>query len=571
VAALALLLAACTPASGLPATSLTVDSPPGRSAHGEGRTLVLALRSEPRTLAGTILVSAGGTTATQRRLFNAGLTYADGADRRHAYLARELPRLNSESWQILPDGRMETIYRLRPGLAWHDGTALSASDFVLAWRVYSTADLGIAASPPQALMEEVTAPDEGTVVIRWRRSFPEAGALEGYGGSEAAIFTPLPRHLIERAYEAGRDSFMNQPFWTTDYVGLGPYSVDRWEPGAFIEALAFDRHALGRPRIERLRLVFIGDPNAVLANLLAGEVHVPIDDSIRIQQGLILRQEWSASGGRGAGSVEFGPTTWRWVQVQHRPEYANPKAILDLRVRRALAHAIDKQTINDALFAGHAILSDSVIPPTKEYFPTIDRAVAKYAYDPRRTDQLMAEAGFTREREGDWSGSEGRLNLELLVIASAQNDAERSILADGWRRAGFQMEEGAFPPGGGQDPPRTTFRSLSTQSGSFGASAILSYTSAAISGPETRWVGRNKGGWSNPEFDRFAEAFQTTVEASARIQHLAQAVRVLSEDLGVFPLYFNPGVLAYPSGLSGIDVTDPEADVSWNVHEWEFR
>jgi peptide/nickel transport system substrate-binding protein len=535
----------------------------------------VALRAEPRTLAGTILVSAGGTTATQRRLFNAGLTYADGADRRHPYLADRLPQLNTESWRILPDGLMETSYVLRPSLVWHDGIPLTAEDFVFAWRVYTTPELGIAGSPPHALMEEVSAPDERTVIIHWRQPFPEAGALDGSGGSEASIFTPLPRHLLERGYEAGRDAVANHPFWTTEYVGLGPFRLDRWEPGAFLEAVAFDGHALGRPRIERLKLVFIGDPNSVLANLLAGEAHVPVDDSIRIQQGLILRREWE---GRNAGTVEFGPTTWRWVQVQQRPDYANPKALLDLRVRRALAHAVDKQSINDAMFAGHAILSDTVITPTKDYFPIVDRILAKYPYDPRRSDQLMTEVGFSKDREGFYqsrsdggSGSDGRLSLELLVIASAQNDAERSILADGWRRVGFTVEEGAFPPGGGQDPPRSTFRSLSTQSGSFGASAILNYTSAAISGPETRWVGRNKGGWSNAEYDRFAGAFQTTLDPTVRIQHLAEAARILSEQLGVLPLYFNPGVLAYPAGLRGINVTDAEADMSWNVHEWEFR
>ncbi|HWP36163.1 MAG TPA: ABC transporter substrate-binding protein [Gemmatimonadales bacterium] len=60
------------------------------------------------------------------------------------------------------------------------------------------------------------------------------------------------------------------PFWTGEYVGLGPYRIERWEPGAFVEAVTFDQQALCRPKIDRMRLVFIADPSTALANLLSG-------------------------------------------------------------------------------------------------------------------------------------------------------------------------------------------------------------------------------------------------------------------------------------------------------------
>jgi ABC-type transport system substrate-binding protein len=63
------------------------------------------------------------------------------------YLAEALPTANTDTWRILPDGRMETIYRLRPSLTWHDGAPLTAADFVFAWRVYATPELGQGASP----------------------------------------------------------------------------------------------------------------------------------------------------------------------------------------------------------------------------------------------------------------------------------------------------------------------------------------------------------------------------------------------------------------------------------------
>src|SRR5687767_6804908 len=126
------------------------------------RTLVVGFRGEPPSLANKALVVVDGSVRGPMPMFNAGL---DGLDERgigYPHLAQALPELNTESWQLFPDGRMETRFRLRPGLAWHDGIPLSAEDFVFAWRVYATPTFGHATSAPVVYMEEVLAPDPDT-------------------------------------------------------------------------------------------------------------------------------------------------------------------------------------------------------------------------------------------------------------------------------------------------------------------------------------------------------------------------------------------------------------------------
>jgi len=82
----------------------------------------------------TKLPANNGPTYT-RRLFNAYLSLFDVSGKPRPYLAESLPELNTSTWQIFPDGRMETAYRLRPGLTWHDGAPLSSDDFGFAYRV----------------------------------------------------------------------------------------------------------------------------------------------------------------------------------------------------------------------------------------------------------------------------------------------------------------------------------------------------------------------------------------------------------------------------------------------------
>jgi len=251
----------------------------------------------------------------------------------------------------------------------------------------------------------------------------------------------------------------------------------------------------------------------------------------------------------------------------------NPRALHDLRIRQALAHTIDKQAINQGLFEGEGIMSDTIVPPTEDYYGTVDRALVKYGYDLRVAEQLLADAGFVRGVDGTYaSPTEGRLNLELRVISSPQNDAERSIIADAWRRFGFEVEEGGFTAAQARDGETLTrFRALSTTSGPLGANSMVNYTTGQIPRAENRWVGQNRGGWSNPEYDRIFEQYQTTFMREERIGHLAQAARILSEQLGVIPLYFNPGVLAYPATLRGVSVKAAEEEATWSMYEWELR
>src|SRR4029450_7755594 len=112
--------------------------------------------------------------------------------------------------------RMETTFRLRPNLTWHDGTPLSGGDFIFAWRVYTNPELGTAASPPHTLMEDVSAPDDRTIVIRWKRPYPGAADLRPLGGAGASPGDgPLPRHILEPTFGPDARAFASQAFWTT--------------------------------------------------------------------------------------------------------------------------------------------------------------------------------------------------------------------------------------------------------------------------------------------------------------------------------------------------------------------
>jgi peptide/nickel transport system substrate-binding protein len=460
---------------------------------------------------------------------------------------------------------METAHRLRPNLAWHDGTELSAEDFVFALRVYATPALGVSGSPPISEMEEVQAPDPRTVVIRWRRAYPEAGGMR-------EDFQPLPRHILEQPLLQGdADAFANHPFWTHEYVGLGPFRVDRWEPGAAIESLAFDGYALGRPRIDRMRIIFMGDTNTALANLLSGDAHIAIDFVLMYEQGAILQREWAPSQG---GTVLLSPILYRNSLFQFRPEMMATPAILDVRFRRALVHAFDKQAVNDALIGGHAILVEGLLSPLSDYWPAVEPHILKHAYDTRRAQQLLDEMGLQRGADGSYLGPDRQpFRFEIRVIANPTQESENAIMVEGYRRLGIDAAGIVFPVAQLRDGLAVaTFSGLHTTGGSGFERDMGRWSSAAVRRPENRWQGTNSGGYTNAAFDRLWESYNQTLDRSERIQQLAQMERIITEELPAIPHYYTPIVTAHVAALTGpVARTSRDAVEVVRLHEWAWR
>src|SRR5579871_4556179 len=328
---LAWMMVACTsapsggsPPSGAPSRGTeTLAAAPAATSQPQ-RVMVMATRVEPKTIAARGLgQNTGVALYLTKRVFNADLALLDDQGRPRPYLADSLPQLNTDSWKVNADGTMETTYYLRPNLVWHDGQPLTADDFVFAFQVYARPDLGTGSSPPINLIQDVVAPDPQTVLIHWKQPYSSAGSLQSIGTGANGL-PPLPRHILGATFDSGSaDGLLNHPYWSTGFVGLGPYKLDHWEPGAYLEMSAFDHHALGVPKIQRLKMIFTPDGNSALAGMLAGDITLAADNALPPQQAATFLQQVPS------GTVVSFANQWRAAHFQARPELASPAALMD--------------------------------------------------------------------------------------------------------------------------------------------------------------------------------------------------------------------------------------------------
>jgi peptide/nickel transport system substrate-binding protein len=529
------------------------------------RPLSVVIRVEPVS----ILEGRGGVSQNYmgRALFAATMSRSDAQEAAYPVLAEQLPALNTENWRVFSDGRMETVYRLKTDLTWHDGTPFSAEDFVLGHRA-RVAKIEWAQAQPtleSRIVEEVRSDDARTLIVTWSQPYADAATL---------ALDPLPRHILGDLLERGAaDAFGSHPYWTTDYVGAGPYRLQHWEQGAFIEAVAFNGFALGRPRIERVVVTWSTDPNATLARLLAGDVDLAGDSALQFQQAILLRQQWAPDT---RGTILLSPKQVRHFNLQLRPDYASPRAMLDARVRRAIMHALDRRAIADAMLEGEGNVAESMIPPTVSFYPSIDQVIAKYPYDLRRVEELMGAAGFTKGQDGVYSSpTEGRFAPEVRGLAEGQDAQETVVVADFLHRAGIDVTLNLVSTAiynQDRDVQISTFPAIRTTYATIvGDFAMNKFITSTIATAERNWRGTNRTGWSNAAFDRVYDAYSRALERDERNRHMAEMARLLNDELPVMPMYFNYEVVAHTAALTGPTIAAPTSTVHDSIFSWDWR
>jgi peptide/nickel transport system substrate-binding protein len=529
------------------------------AANTAQKPIVIALNEEPPTLEPSF--GSGGIARDYAALLSAFLAYLTPDNQALPYLAAELPSLEKGTWIMLPDGRMETTYRLNRQALWHDGKPVTAHDFVFGHQIRMDPALPTTRFEADRLMSGVRAVDDSTLLIELKETYIWAGVMFGPN------FSAVPRHLLEEMYLTAKDNFVNGSHWNRDFVGNGPYKIERWEQGVELTLRAHDGFVLGTPRPSLVILRFIPDGNTIVANLLGGAADLSFYSSLGLSQGQALEEA------RWQGKVEYWPGLTDYLEFQTRDWGNIQRAVFDIRVRRALVHAVDRRAIVDGLYAGTATVHHVWLTSDDPAFPAVDRAIQKYDYDPRRAVALLQEAGWTRGADGNLR--EGSGELLTMPITAQFTDIEQkqaTAVADNWRALGVSPEMKVMTLAQQRDREfRSKIQGVGYQNRTMRYDNMV-WTSDQVTSAENRWRGSNYIGYVNPVLDELWPRVLRTPDVKEREGILVEALRVMTTDAVVNVTHVEPAPMAYRSELTG--PRKPWSEVGafvWNIWEWHWN
>lgn len=562
------VMAACSPS-----TPSERSTAPGADSSRPGgpKRISVVIRGNPFALAQAINAGGAGTVPGIDQvevLLHTGLSVEDGQGRLRPRLAEAVPSQENGLWRVEPDGRMETRWHLNPNLVWQDGSPFTADDLLFTVQVVQEPTVELARTTAYELIDRAEVPDPRTLVVYWSKPFIKADALFSTVANSNQRVMPMPRHLLEADFRQDPTTFTQLPYWTRAFVGLGPFRVVDYVEGSHMVVRASDTYVLGRPRIDEIEVKFIPDNNALLANVLSG-VDLTLGKTISLDMALQARDQWKD------GHVETLPQNWTPIN----PQFMNPDPpiIADLRFRKAMILALDRQQLADFVFSGHASVAHSYVSPSVPLYDRIEPSIVKYPYDPKQAEQILDELGYAKGPDGMRADGVGR-KLAVEIRIPLQNDIHAKTaapVADAWQRIGVAVEQTPVPIQRALDREwRNTYPGFEIveRRNSLLVGEIWRFHTSQIPLPENGFRATGYGGrYANPEVDAALERYVTTIPLPERMQALAALVHHQTSNLSQLPLFFGVDPTLISNRLANVTARGDAFTQAWNVQEWDLR
>ncbi|MBI2215168.1 MAG: ABC transporter substrate-binding protein [Acidobacteria bacterium] len=432
----------------------------------------------------------------------------------HAGLIRVLPSGDYEgdlasSWTT-PDDRT-IVFTMRDGISFHDGRPVRASDVKFTYDSLMSEGFPSPKKSGYATVAAIEAPDAKTVVFHLK---------EPNGG----IFDNLTVGIVP----TGSD----EKLFRTKPIGAGPYRLVENLPDESVVLEAFAGYHRGKPSIGRIEFRIIPDTTTRMLELERGSVGLAIN-SLPLDS---------------VGKFETSPRVRVVSEPGSRWEYlafnlGHPK-LGNLLVRRAIAHAIDRERIVRDLLRSRAKLADTMFPVGHW---ARSETVARYPYDKREAKRLLDEAGFP---DPDGDGPAMRFNLVYKTSLDMEANQRAEMVQQMLREVGIGMEIRS-----------TEFAVFydDIQKGNF---ELFALRRGGISDPDFYYTifhsksappnGQNRGRYANAEVDRLIEAGRATMDRTKRKAAYDGVQRIVSEELPYVSLYHLDNVAVVDRRIEGL-------------------
>jgi peptide/nickel transport system substrate-binding protein len=439
--------------------------------------------------------------------------------------------------QTSPDG-LTVTFPLHEGVKFHNGKLLTSADckYTLTYLLASDStkkasffdtvkDAATGQDRQLARIAEIQTPDPKTLVIKLAR--------------------PVDRQkVISSLVAIGIIPEGSGPQQGTAPVGTGPFKFAQYDRGQMLLDLTANAdYWEGAPSIPALRVRVVEDANALQAELKSGRIDLTsLPSNLTPDTIASLAQDPNLQVLKfpGANIVYLGFNT-------RQPPVDNVK------LRQAIAYAINRESIINELLQGQAAIADSILPPGSwAYF-----ADRKYSYDPVRAKQLLDDAGF---KDPDGDGPQMRFSQPLEYKVSAGSAATRqyaeviqsqlkavgipvnivtvdfNTLLDQLPKGQFQMTSSQWI-GGNQDP------------------IFLRDIFATGEIPNDKRKGLNRSRYSNTELDKLLDEAMNTADRPQALALYTSAQTILARDLPMIPLWYRANMVIAQKRVGDIKIS----------------
>lgn len=440
----------------------------------------------------------------------------------------------AESFEVSEDG-LQWTFKLRPGVAFHDGEPLTAEDVAFSYNFYAANDDFPYLPVYTEFFESVEAVDETTVVINMLEAIPN---ME----SQLIFLYVLPEHIWS-AYTENASEFEN-----IEMIGSGPFKMVEYRQNEFVHLAAVKDHYLYPPKIDEVVFQTFENQDALVQAIKTGQVdlitEMPNTAVASLRNEPNVEVVSGAPLSPGVSDIIFNLTPDDMCPVDDGVCSGHP-AIKDKNVRLALAHATDKQKIIDVVLLGLGDPGLTLIPNGLGVW--YNDAIQDYAYDVAQANQILEDAGYV-DKDGDGvrempDGSRSlifRLNYPSDSITAPR---EAELLNEMWAEVGVKLEIQALDPDALTSVCCPTF-DYDIIIWGWGSDPDPGFLLSVMLTDEIP-TGNSETGYSNPEFDELYTQQATALDFDERKALVWKMQEIVHSDVVYIIPYYELTVQAY--------------------------
>ncbi|MFI5758859.1 ABC transporter substrate-binding protein [Streptomyces sp. NPDC051569] len=332
------------------------------------------------------------------------------------------------AWKASAD-KLTWTFTIREDSTWSDGRKATAKDAAWTFNTMMTDENAATANGSfTANFKKVTAPDPRTLVIELKK--PQA--------TMTALDVPIvPQHVWEKVTDFSK--FNNDK--TFPVVGNGPFVITDFKVDQYIKLKPNKSFWRGAPKFDELVFKYYKDGDAAVAALRKGEVSFV--SNLTPAQSVALGNAADIKVNDAPGRRFYALATNPGARSRDGAKFGNGNpALLDPAVRKALFQAVDRKTLIDKVFQGHAVEGQGYIPPRFDSYFWQPSDAQKLAYDPTAAALTLDQAGYKKDGSGKRVGKDGKpLDFRILCHATDPNDkAVGQYLQEWWGKLGVGLK-----------------------------------------------------------------------------------------------------------------------------------
>jgi peptide/nickel transport system substrate-binding protein len=480
-------------------------------------------------------------------------------------LAAEIPSV--ENGGRSPDGTW-TIWRLKQGVVWHDGTPFTADDVVFTSEYITDPATGTASRGLYENIRRIEKLNDHTIKVVFTEPTPRWYISGGQ---------ILPKHLF--AEYTGQNA-RNAPY-NLRPVGTGPYKIVDFKPGdVALYEINPHYHMPNRPFFDVVEIKGGGDAvSAARAVIQTGEFDFAWNTQIEKE----VRERLEQQGRRGAFRMFPGTSvehidlnrTDPWTEVDgERSSLKVPHPFFtDHLVRQAYAAAVDRRSIAEQLYGAAGQPTSNVLNAPQQF----QSPNTHWEFDPGKATRLLEQASWKRGSDGIRLKDGRRMKVLFQTSANPVRQKTQAIVKKALEQIGVEVELKAVAanayfasdPGNPETYPHF-YADMQMSANSLGfdpQGSMRLFVSWEIAQKANQWTGRNVVRWANAEYDRLWKQAETELDPVTRAALFIRMNDLLIEDVVVIPVVWRQEVSAVSHTLRGIGLS-PWDSILWDLAFW---